>query len=405
MLTLFLIIFVDLVGFGLVIPLLPFYGEYFQATPAEVGLLMASYSAAQFLSAPFWGRLSDRVGRKPVLMISLAGIAVAYVWLAFAEHLWMLFAARAFAGAMAGNIAVAFACAADLTEPGNRARGMGLIGAAFGLGFIFGPAIGGMLAGDDPANADYRTPALVAATLSCIALAMTFLALKETISPEVRERLRAMPPQSRWRQFRQSLTQPAVLVLIGLSFLAHFVFSGMETTFAMWSRRQFGWGPEQNGYIFAFIGVITAAIQGGLVGRLAKRFGEPRLILLGAATLTLGILLIPFSRDLPLLVMAMFIVACGFSLISPTLVSLTSLQVGIDNQGGTMGVSRSATTLARVLGPTWAGALFYFLGKDWPFFGGAIVMAVVVVLALRIGRWLSMSATATEASTTKTESS
>lgn len=392
MLTLFLIVFIDLVGFGIVIPLLPFYGEHFAATPAQVGLLMATYSAAQFLTAPLWGRLSDRVGRRPVLAVSLAGIAAAYLWLAYATQLWELFATRAVAGAMAGNIAVAFAYAADITTADNRSKGMGLIGAAFGLGFIFGPVIGGLLAGPDPLQADYRSPALAAAALSAIAFVMTVTTLAESVSPEARERLRAMPRQGRWRQFRQSVTKPAVLLLITLAFLAHFVFSGMETTFAMWSRRQFGWGPEQNGYVFAFIGVISAAIQGGLIGRLARRFGEPRLIVFGACALAVGIVLIPLSHGLPMLLTAMFIVAVGFSLMSPPLNSLTSLQVDPEAHGGIMGVSRSATTLARVLGPAWAGALFFYFGKAWPFLGGGVVMALVVVLALRVGSRVTPSA-------------
>jgi DHA1 family tetracycline resistance protein-like MFS transporter len=175
--TLFLIVFVDLVGFGVIIPLLPFYGEHFQASPAVVGLLMATYSLAQFVSAPVLGRLSDRIGRKPVLSVSLAGAAASYLLLAFADELWMLFAARAIGGLMAGNISTAFAYVADVTTPANRAKGMGLIGAAFGLGFIFGPAIGGVLAGHDPATADFQSPALAAFALSALALVLCLTVL------------------------------------------------------------------------------------------------------------------------------------------------------------------------------------------------------------------------------------
>ncbi len=155
----------------------------------------------------------------------------------------------------------------------------------------------------------------------------------------------------------------------------------METTFAMWSRRSFGWGPEQNGYLFAFVGLLSAIIQGGLIGRLAKRFGEGRLVVFGSTLLALGMLMIPFSASLASLLAAMVIVALGFSLLSPSLNSLISLQVGAELQGGTMGVARSVTTLARVLGPGWAGALFYYIGKDWPFLGGTLVMAAVVALS------------------------
>jgi DHA1 family tetracycline resistance protein-like MFS transporter len=380
---LFFIVFIDLVGFGLIIPLLPFYGEHMHATPAEVGLLMAAYSCAQFVTAPFWGRISDRIGRRSVLIIGITGAALSYLWLAFADGLWMLFAARAFGGAMAGNISAAFAYVADITGPHNRAKGMGLIGAAFGLGFIFGPVIGGVLAGSDPLNADYQTPALTAAALSATALVLALAMLPESLSKEVRARQAALPRKTRRQALQRALTQPSVILLLVISFLAVFVFAGMETTFAMWSRRQFGWGPEQNGYLFAFVGVISAGVQGGLIGRLAKRFGEGKLIVLGTASLASGMVMIPYAASLSWLLAAMVFVAIGFSLVSPSLNSLISLQVDAEVQGGTMGITRSTTTLARVLGPSWAGAMFYYIGKDWPFLGGAVVMAAVMLLSLR----------------------
>jgi MFS transporter, DHA1 family, tetracycline resistance protein len=385
MATLFLIVFTDLVGFGLIIPLLPFYGEHFHASPADVGVLMATYSLAQFIAAPLWGRLSDRVGRRPVLAASLLGATLSYVWLAFSETLWMLFAARALGGFMAGNIATAFAYVADVTTPAHRAKGMGIVGAAFGLGFIFGPAIGGVLAGHDPAHADYRTPALVAAGLSALAMILTVALLRESLPKSVRLAHSRLPRSSRWRLLAEALRTPGVGRLIGIAFLATFVFAGMETTFAMWSRRQFGWGPEQNGYLFAFVGLISAAVQGGLVGRLARRFGEHRLVVSGAAGLALGMLAIPFASSVPLLAPAMLVVALGFSLMTPSLNSLVSLRVQSTVQGGTMGVSRSATTLARVLGPGWAGLLFEYVGKDWPYFVGALIMTIVIAIALTLG--------------------
>jgi len=379
---LFFIVFIDLVGFGIIIPLLPFYGEFHDASPATVGLLMATYSFTQFLAAPFWGRLSDHLGRRPVLLVSLAGAVAAYLWLGLAESLWMLFAARAVGGFMAGNISTAFAYVADVTPREDRAKGMGMIGAAFGLGFIAGPAIGGLLAGADPVHADFHTPAFAAAAMSAIALLVALVTLKESLAADIRRRLAEAPRQPRLSMFRQALKRPNVGLLIVLTFLATFVFAGLESTFAMWSRRQFGWGPEQNGYLFAFVGLLSAVIQGGLVGRLARRFGEARLIVHGAAALAIGVMLIPFSHSLPLLLVAMVIAGYGFSVISPSLTSLISLQVGDDEQGGIMGVTRSAATMARFLGPAWAGLLFETLGRDWPYFGGALVMAVVVGLGL-----------------------
>ncbi len=382
MLILFLIVFIDLVGFGVIIPLLPFFGEHFDASPAMVGLLMAIYSLTQFIAAPFWGRTSDRIGRRPVLLITLAGAAVSYVLLGFSNSLLMLFVARGLGGFMAGNISTAFAYVADITTPENRAKGMGAIGAAFGLGFIAGPAIGGILAGPDPLTADFRTPSLVAAGLSGIALVMALIMLKESLPEEVRKRLAGMPRQNRRQQFREALARPGVGLLIGLSFLATFVFAGMETTFAMWSERRMGWGPQQNGYLFAFVGILSALVQGGLVGRLARRFGEANLVLQGAAALALGMLLIPFTSSLATLLAAMVVVAYGFSVITPSLNSLISLQVGADEQGGVMGVGRSATTLARVVGPAWAGSLFSLIGLDWPYYAGAAIMVLVLLLGL-----------------------
>ncbi len=383
MTILFLIVFIDLVGFGVIIPLLPFFAEHFAASPSTVGLLMASYSLGQFIAAPFWGRLSDARGRRPILLITLAGGAISYVLLGYADSLLMLFAARILGGFMAGNISTAFAYVADITAPENRARGMGVIGAAFGLGFIAGPAIGGILAGPDPLNANYQLPAFAAAGLSMMALLMALFKLKESLSADLRNSLAAKPPQQRAQQFGQALARPNVGIILILSFLATFVFAGMETTFAMWSERRFDWGPQQNGYLFAFIGILSAIIQGGLVGRLVNKFGEANLIVQGSLALALGMLVIPFASSLATLLVAMAVIAYGFSVINPSLSSLISRQVGPEEQGGMMGVSRSATTMARVIGPIWAGFLFAMMGMDWPYYGGTLVMIVVVVLAYR----------------------
>ncbi len=381
MLPLFLIVLVDLIGFGLYIPLLPFFAEHYNATPFVVGLMMAMFSFTQFISAPFWGRASDRIGRRPILIIGMAGSVVSYIWLGFADTLWMLFAARALNGLMAGNIAAAFAYVADVTSRENRAKGMGTIGAAFGLGFIAGPAIGGLLAGSDPTNADFQTPAFVAAALSATALILTFFFLKESLSPEIREKMASEKRPTRMEQLRASLAQPATARIVGLIFLATFVFAGLESTFAMWSRRQFGWGPEQNGYLFASIGVLSALIQGGLIGRLTKSMGEKALIIQGSIALAIGVFLIPFSENLTVLVIAMVIAGYGYSIITPTLNSLMSLQSDESQQGSAMGVARSASTLARIAGPAWAGMLFSTFGMNWPYFGGAIVMIGVIFLA------------------------
>lgn len=389
MLVIFLIVFIDLVGFGIVIPLLPFYGEHFQADPFTVSMLMATYSLGQFIAAPFWGGLSDRMGRKPILLISLVGSVFSYTWLAYATSLWALFVARAIGGLMAGNISTAFAYIADITTPENRAKGMGLVGAAFGLGFIAGPAIGGMLAGPDPLTADFTSPALAAAGLSLLALLLALFKMKESLTPAHMEELKNKPKNGRIASFLETVNKPGVGLLIAISFMATFVFAGMETTFAMWSRRQFGWGPEQNGYLFAFIGIVAAILQGGVVGKLANRFGEANLIVQGAFALAIGMALIPFCTTVEALVGAMVIVAYGFSVINPSLNSLISLKTERTSQGAVMGSARSATTLARVVGPLWAGFIFASMGKDWPYWAGTVVMIYVGYLA-----WRSMAANA-----------
>ncbi len=384
MLPLFLIVFVDLVGFGIIIPLLPFYGEHFDAAPDTVAALMATYSAVQFLSAPVWGRMSDRIGRRPVLLMSLPGAVASYCWLGLADSLWMLFAARALGGAMAGNISAAFAYVADVTKPADRAKGMGKIGAAFGLGFIAGPAIGGILGGADPVHADFQSPAFAAAGLSLAAFLLALITLKESLSAEIRAKLAARPRRQRWKQFLAAFGRPQIGLLFGVSFLVTFVFAGVESTIAMWSERQFGWGPLQNGYLFAFVGFLSAAVQGGLMGRLVQRFGEPRLVLQGTLAFALGLFLVPFSHSLPVLLIAMAILAWGFSIITPSLNSLISRRVADDEQGSVLGTARSVTTLARAVGPVWAGLLFVTFGRNGPYFGGALVMLGVLILGLRV---------------------
>ncbi len=382
MLILFAIVFIDLVGFGIIIPMLPFYGERYGASPDEVAFLMAVYSLAQFITAPFWGRLSDRVGRKPVLLISLAGTVVGYVWLAMADDLVHLFMARALGGAMAGSIAAAFAYAADITTRENRAKGMGVIGAAFGLGFVAGPAIGGILGGHDPAHTDFSLPAYVAAAFSLAAFLCALFVLKESLSPEIRAQVAKTPREGRWRTFLATMHQPNLRLTILLNFMAVCVIGGVEATFALWSERRLGWGIAQNGYLFAYMGIVIAIMQGSLAGPLARRIGETGMVRFGFAGLAAGLVLIPISPNLPVLIVAMTIVSVGFSMTTPGLNSLMSLQAGPDQQGAIMGVGRSAAILARVAGPAAAGILFEAVGRDWPFFAGAAVMALVLIIAI-----------------------
>jgi MFS transporter, DHA1 family, tetracycline resistance protein len=241
MAILLLIVFIDLVGFGIVIPLLPYYALKFSASPLEVTTMMACYSFAQFFASPIWGRLSDRLGRKPILLVSLTCSVLSYLWLGFADALWMLFAARLLAGAGAGNISAAQAYITDVTDEKNRAKGMGMIGASFGLGFTLGPAIGGLLAGSDASSATLSRPAFAAALLSAIALVLAVIILKESLSPEHR---RAARGPHRWALAQEAFARPSLRHIIILFFLTTTAFAGMESTFALWANSGFGWGSQ-----------------------------------------------------------------------------------------------------------------------------------------------------------------
>ncbi|HEV8679631.1 MAG TPA: MFS transporter, partial [Stellaceae bacterium] len=377
------------VGFGLVIPLLPFYAERFAASPLQMTLLFAIYSLMSMMTAPLWGRLSDRVGRRPVLMASMAAAALAYLGLAFATALWMALLARAFAGACAGNIAAAQAYIADVTPPEQRAKGMGVIGAAFGLGFIVGPVLGGLIAGNDLATADLQTPGLVAAALSFAAVLGVIVMLRES-----RPANRVFPARSRIAAARNALAQPVLARLLLVFFLVILAFSGMETTFAWWAIAQFGWGPRPIGFVFFYVGLLSALMQGGLIGALTTRFGEERLMLGGLALIALGLLVLPVVRDVPLLVVALTALALGMGAMQPSLNSLISRRAGVDAQGEVMGVAQSVGSLSRVLGPLVAGSLFAEFGSSSPYVWGAALVGGALLIGWRLPRPVATTAVA-----------
>ena len=378
---LFLIVFTDLVGFGLVIPLLPFYAERFAASPLQMTMLFATYSLMSMVTAPLWGRLSDRVGRRPVLMASMAAAALAYLWLAFATRLWMLFAARALAGVCAGNIAAAQAYIADVTPPDRRARGMGMIGAAFGLGFIIGPVLGGTIAGNDLATADLATPGVIAAGLSFAAFLGVVVLLPESLA-----RGRAIVSRGRIATARDALSRPVLAPLLAVFFLVILAFSGMETIFVWWAIAQFGWGPRSTGFVFFYVGLLSALMQGGLIGPLTRRFGEERLMLAGLGMIAFGLLVLPLASGLPVLAIALTGLALGMGAMQPSLNSLISRRAGVDEQGEIMGVAQAVGSLSRVLGPLISGALFAALGRNSPFLAGAALVGAALLIGWRLPR-------------------
>jgi DHA1 family tetracycline resistance protein-like MFS transporter len=390
MAILFLIVFIDLLGFGIIIPQLPFYGVHFGASPATVTLLMSCYSFAQFFMSPVLGRLSDRIGRRPVLLVSMACSCLAYVWLGFASALWMLFGARLLAGAGAGNLAAAQAYITDVTSPEARAKGMGMIGAAFGLGFTLGPWLGGVVAGRDPTPEDLQRPAFLAAALSALAFFLVLALLKESL-PQSGART---PRASRWDLARSSMGRPMLRLLILLFFAITAAFAGMETTFALWTKEAFGWGPEQVGWLFFFVGCVLILVQGVLIGPLSRRLGEARLVLIGSVSIALGLAAITLSANLAMLMVASACLAIGMGLLNPSINSLISRQAGAEERGGIMGVAQSGASLARVVGPAIAGPLFELIGRNAPYYAGAVVMLGVLGFALRLPREHAVSAAA-----------
>ena len=383
MAILLLIVFIDLVGFGIVIPLLPYYALKFSASPLEVTTMMACYSFAQFFASPIWGRLSDRLGRKPILLVSLGCSVLSYLWLGFADALWMLFAARLLAGAGAGNISAAQAYITDVTDEKNRAKGMGMIGASFGLGFTLGPAIGGLLGGSDAASATLSYPAFAAALLSAIALVLAILILKESLAPE--NRVGATRP-GRIALAQEAFARPQLRHLIILFFLTTTAFAAMESTFALWANAGFGWGPQQVGFLFFYVGIVLVLVQGGLVRVLSRSLGESRMALSGSVLLVLGLVGLPFSTDLPRLLIDMALLSAGFGILNPAVTSLVSRAAGSDERGGILGVNQSGQSLARILGPLIGGFFFGAAGRDAPYYVGAVIMVAVVVMTATLPR-------------------
>jgi len=375
---LFLTVFIHLLGFGIIIPLLPYYAETYGATGFTVGLLTTSFSFSQFVFAPFWGRLSDRVGRRPVLIGSLLLTGVSYFVYAAATSLALLFASRILAGVAGAVLSTAQAYVADTTTPENRTKGMGLIGAAFGMGFIFGPAIGGVLS-----RWGFAAPAYASAGLAVAAAVFAFLRLPESLPREARAE--AATRRSR-TTLREAVARPAVGAVLGLFFVATLCFSGMETILALFCQRFYSWGPHEIGYLFAYVGVVAASMQLGIVGALARRFGERALVrgglaLMGAAFVTAGIV-----PPLALFLVVMGAIAVASGLMTPSLSGLISIATPADEQGGILGVYQSLGSLARAAGPFLGGLAFDVVSPGAPLWMAGIVLGLAALFAAKLPR-------------------
>jgi len=369
----FVTVFIDLLGFGIIIPLLPFYAQTFGATAFTVGMLATSFSLMQFIFAPVWGRVSDRVGRRPIILAGLLGSCLSYLAFGMASTLTALFAARIFAGIAGANIPTAQAVVADLTTPENRAKGMGLVGAAFGLGFIFGPAIGGFLS-----QYGYAAPAFFAAGLSLANFAAAWFLLPETLKPEHR----AIERVGRIDALRAALARPHLPLLLVIGFLVVAAFSGYESTFALFAERTHGFRASSIGYIFAFVGVILVIVQGLLVGRVVKAIGEHHIVPASLAIVAAGLLMIPATQSVGALLAANGLMAVGMGFNNPALMSLVSRYSAAEDQGGVLGLTQSLNSLARIVGPLWGGFAFDRLGIGMPYISSAAVMAAAALLAV-----------------------
>jgi len=369
---LFLTVFADLVGFGIVLPLLPFYADRFGASGLVIGLLVMVYSLAQLFMAPLWGRLSDRFGRRPILLVGLLSSALSYLVFAYAGSLLVLFASRIMAGLGGATVPVAQAYIADITPPERRAGNMGLVGAAFGLGFIFGPAIGGWLAPVSPA-----APGLAAAALCLTNAVLAWFFLPESISAGERAR-RGQRRQSLQKALHVALHSPGVLRLLGLSFFFTMAFSAMQPTFPLFGAARFGLDERTVGYLFAFLGLISAVVQGGLVRRLVPRFGEVAVIRFSGGPFILGLVLIAWAPSVGVLLFALALLAIGFGGTLPSVVSLLSRVAPPELQGGILGLGQSVGAAARVGGPILAGLTFDRLGMAWPYLAGAMLATIAL---------------------------
>lgn len=382
MFVLLLTVFIDLVGFGIILPILAFYAQAYDATPVQIALLVAVHSAVQIISSPIWGRLSDRYGRKVILLSTLAGGAVAYTWFGFATSLAALFAARALSGAMAGNIAVAQAYMADITSTDERAGGMGRLGAAFGLGFVVGPMLGGLLIGAQPSAGDYSLPCLVAAAISIAATLLGLVMLREP----ARRKTKA-PGPANLKTLWAAVKSNGIPGIISLNFLVAFAFTALMVLFPLWCQDRLGWGPRQVSFGYVYIGVLVAFLQGVVLGPITRLIGGPRVLFIGATVLSTGLLLVPWVDDVMAFAAVTLMFSIGTSFCHPSLTAMISQRADEDNQGTVMGTGHSVAALARIASPPLAGLLFTHLGPNWPMLMGGFIMLPVVASAA----WMSVT--------------
>jgi len=371
LLIIFLTILVNLVGFGIIVPLLPFYAETFGASPLVIGLLFAVFSLCQLVAAPALGDLSDRYGRRPVLIFSLLGTVVSFAMLALAHSIAMLFAARIVDGLSGGNISTARAYVADVTEPRDRARAYGLIGAAFGLGFILGPALSGVLA-----HVSYTAPIWAAAALTLVATVMAWLWLPETVH---RARAGVGNPFS---YLPAMMERSLVRRVLAIDFVYWVAFATFQTTFALFAGRRFGFDAARTGYFFAAFGILGAVIQGVFIRPIVARLGDMPTFRLGLGFGALGLVAAVVAPSVPAFAVALVPLAFGIGFGHPTMASLVSRVARGDEQGRVQGAASAVESLGRTLGPVWGNATLQQFGESTPYISAAAFLVVTLVLTV-----------------------
>lgn len=372
--TLLAVMFINLLGFGIVVPLLPFYAKSFNAPAWQIALVFSAYAIGAFFGEPFWGRLSDRIGRKPILISTVSGNCLCYIAMALAPNVYVAFFVRILGGLMSGNGSVIQGYIADVTPPDDRAGRLSLLGAAFNIGFIVGPALGGLLAHPEDGHRGFQTPLFVCAALSAVCVMALTTIVKES-------RIRAEPSDakaSRWAVAGAAMKHPLIRRAMLVTLLAGCAFVGVESIFGLWTQARFDWGPRQVGSAFAVVGVVAAFCQLILIGPLSRRFGEARLLAFGMALTALCLIGQTFSIGAITTVPLLAIAAFGQSIAWPNVAAIISRNAEWEHQGQYLGLNNAMGALARVIGPFVLGMGFTHLGVDAPFYmAGAIVMPAI----------------------------
>ena len=369
LIVLLTVIFLMIAGFGLVIPLLPFFAQAFDAPAWQVTLLFSAFSVGQFIGEPIWGKLSDRIGRRPVLIVTIAMVGVSYTALAFAPNILAAFAIRFVTGIFAGNISTLQGAMADITPPEKRAQRMGIMGAAFSAGFTTGPAIGGFLAQPSRGALGFQLPLLVAAAFAFASTLAVILLVRES-------RPRDASPRKAVKsaRIREGFAHPIISRVVIISFIVVVGFAGIEATYGLWTEARFGWGPRQIGAAFMVIGLLGAVCQGWLCGRLARIYGEARTLTGGLALMGIGIATQGLSPNWPVAILGFALVCIGQSICFPNISALISRAAPPDRQGEMLGLNMSGMALARIGGPVVAGQLFSLVAPGGPFAFSALLI-------------------------------